>query len=79
MGRGDRDAGNCEWFQTELGMPTPLGQPLVDLVRLYDEVDLRGAYLYLGPTWESLGADGYVLARLLWDPCLRERTSWTII
>lgn len=52
----------------QFGMPTPLGQPLVELVRLYAQVGLRGAYLYLGPTWESLGADGYVLARLLWDP-----------
>ncbi len=49
-------------------LPAPMGRRVEDLIRLHAEVGTRGCYLYIGPTWESLGADAYVLTRLLWNP-----------
>ncbi len=50
------------------GLPAPLGDRLTELVRVLEAANYHGAYLYIGPTWECLGPDAYVLARLLWDP-----------
>lgn len=50
------------------GLPAPMGERAVDLVRLYAEAGIRGAYLYVGPTWEAQGPEAYLLAKLLWDP-----------
>ncbi|NOS99003.1 MAG: DUF4838 domain-containing protein [Phycisphaerales bacterium] len=50
------------------GLPVPIGQPAVDLVQSYATIGFRGAYLYIAPTWETGGADAYVLTKLLWNP-----------
>lgn len=50
------------------GLPAPIGGPAVELVRSYAKTGIRGAYLYIAPTWEAGGADAYLLTRLLWNP-----------
>lgn len=50
------------------GLPTPLGHRAAELIGVFDDAGIDGAYLYIGPTWETLGAEPYLLARLLWDP-----------
>ncbi len=50
------------------GLPAPSGERLVDMMRLVADSGFRGGYQYIGPSWECLGADGYLLARLFWDP-----------
>jgi Domain of unknown function (DUF4838) len=52
------------------GLPAPSGRRLTDYLKLFDESGMRGCYLYIGPTWESTGAEAYVLARWLWDPAV---------
>ncbi len=58
----------CFLSRRMYALPAPLGQRAVDLIRLLADSGIRGAYLYIGPTWESLGPDSYLLARLLWNP-----------
>ncbi len=54
--------------RTMFGLPAPLGDRSAEAIRLFAEAGLRGAYMYIGPTWESQGAESYLLTRLLWDP-----------
>ncbi len=54
--------------QRSYGLPAPLGARSADLVRLFADAGSRGAYLYIGQTWESIGPEAYVYAKLLWNP-----------
>ncbi len=58
----------CYLSRRMYGLPAPMGDRAADMIRLFDEAGLRGVYLYIGPTWESMGPDLYLLSRLLWDP-----------
>lgn len=58
----------CYYGGRQLGLPAPLGDRAVDLIRFHADVGTNGCYLYIGLTWEALGPDAYLMARLLWNP-----------
>ncbi len=51
----------------QMGFPAPIVRHIVRYMRHIKELGYRGGYLYIGPTWESLGPGAYLLAKLLWD------------
>lgn len=51
-----------------MGLPAPIVQHTMDYMRHIDDLGYQGGYLYIGPTWESLGPGAYLMAKLLWDP-----------
>lgn len=52
----------------QMGFPAPIRQHAIEYLRHIKDVGYRGGYLYIGPTWESLGPTAYLMTRLLWDP-----------
>ncbi len=50
------------------GFPAPIVQHTKNYMQHIDEIGYRGGYLYIAPTWESLGPGAYLMAKLLWDP-----------
>ncbi len=58
----------CSQSRRTYGLPAPFGDRIVDFVKLLRDSKFRGGYIYIGPTWESMGPDSYILAKLLWDP-----------
>lgn len=58
----------CYFGSRQLGLPAPLGERTVDLIRFHAEAGTKGCYLYIGPSWEALGPDAYLMTRLLWNP-----------
>lgn len=53
---------------SSLNLIAPVTRHLVEKVRAESAAGLEGAYLYMGQSYEQLGAGHFLLARLLWDP-----------
>ncbi len=51
----------------QMGFPAPIVQHTIKYMRHIKELGYRGGYLYIGPTWESLGPGAYLMTKLLWD------------
>jgi len=50
------------------GFPAPILEHTKEYFQHIDQLGYRGGYLYIAPTWESLGPGSYLMAKLLWDP-----------
>lgn len=50
------------------GFPAPVVEHTKTYMKHIDQLGYHGGYLYIAPTWESLGPGAYLLARLLWNP-----------
>lgn len=50
-----------------LHLPAPVTQHLVERLKAEHAVGIRGGYLYIGQSYEQLGAGHWLLARLMWD------------
>jgi hypothetical protein len=50
------------------GFPAPIIEHTKSYMHHIDDLGYRGGYLYIAPTWESLGPGAYLMAKLLWDP-----------
>lgn len=50
------------------GFPAPIIEHTRTYMHHIDELGYRGGYLYIAPTWESLGPGAYLMTKLLWDP-----------
>jgi len=53
---------------SSLNMIAPMTKHLVEKVRAESTVGIEGGYLYMGQSYEQLGAGHFLLARLMWDP-----------
>ena len=51
-----------------LGLPAPVSHFGIEKLRALSATSMKGGYLYIGPSYESLGALPYVAAKLMWDP-----------
>lgn len=51
-----------------LGVPSPVGQRMIDLIKSHKDNKLLGGLIYSGPSWESFGFDTWLWVQLLWDP-----------
>lgn len=52
----------------QMGFPQPIVGHTIEYLRHIHDLGYRGGYLYIGPTWESLGPGAYLMSKLLWDP-----------
>ena len=50
-----------------LHMIAPVTTHLIDKIKAEHEVGIGGGYLYIGQSYEQLGAGHYLLAKLMWD------------
>lgn len=53
---------------SSLNVIAPMTRHLVERLRSESAAGFEGAYLYMGQSYEQLGAGHYLMARLLWDP-----------
>lgn len=51
-----------------LGCPAPVTRHGVDKLKYLLSTSMSGGYLYAAPSYESLGALHYLVAKLMWDP-----------
>lgn len=58
----------CYRIRRSYGMPSPMGRRLIDEIRSLDSSQMRGCYLYVGQTWELMGHEAYLMAKMLWNP-----------
>ncbi|HUS80926.1 MAG TPA: DUF4838 domain-containing protein, partial [Armatimonadota bacterium] len=49
------------------GFPAPIVRHTIRYMKHLKQIGMRGGYLYIGPTWESLGPGAYLMTRLFWD------------
>lgn len=52
---------------SSLNLITPMTQHLVERIRAEVQIGMEGGYLYMGQSYEQLGAGHYLMARLMWD------------
>ncbi|MCP5559782.1 MAG: DUF4838 domain-containing protein [Verrucomicrobiaceae bacterium] len=53
---------------SSLNLIAPITQHLTEKVRAESAVGIEGGYLYMGQSYEQLGAGHWLLAHLMWDP-----------
>jgi len=49
------------------GMIHPIHGHAVERIRFFHETGIRGAYLYVYPSWETGGPTAYLMGKLLWN------------
>ena len=50
-----------------LHLMAPMTSHLLERLKAEQAIGMRGGYLYIGQTYEQLGAGHYLMARLMWD------------
>ena len=50
-----------------LNLIAPMTKHLVERIRAESKIGLEGGYLYMGQSYEQLGAGHWLMARLMWD------------
>jgi len=55
-------------FTSSLNLIAPVSRHLVEKIRAESQIGIEGGYLYMGQSYEQLGAGHLLLARLMWDP-----------
>ncbi len=53
---------------TLLNVVAPVTAHTAERLKQEQEIGLEGGYLYMGQSYEELGAGHYLMARLMWDP-----------
>lgn len=53
---------------SSLNLIAPVTKHLIEKVRGESKIGIEGGYLYIGQSYEQLGAGHVLLARLMWDP-----------
>jgi hypothetical protein len=53
---------------SSLNLIAPVTGHIVEKIRAESEIGIEGGYLYIGQSYEQLGAGHVLLARLMWDP-----------
>ncbi len=53
---------------TSLNLIAPVTRHLVEKIRAESAIGMQGGYLYMGQSYEQLGAGHLLLARLMWSP-----------
>ena len=53
--------------RSSLNLIAPVTTHLIEKLKAEQEAGIRGGYLYIGQSYEQLGAGHYLMARLMWD------------
>lgn len=53
---------------SSLNLIAPVTQHLTERIRAESKIGMEGGYLYMGQSYEQLGAGHYLMVRLMWDP-----------
>jgi len=53
---------------SSLNLIATMTQHLVERIRAESKIGMEGGYLYMGQSYEQLGAGHYLMARLMWNP-----------
>lgn len=52
---------------SSLNLIAPMSKHLVERIRAESKIGIEGGYLYMGQSYEQLGAGHWLMARLMWD------------
>ena len=59
---------------SSLNLIAPVTKHLVEKIRAESATGIEGGYLYIGQSYEQLGAGHFLMARLMWDPAVDTAT-----